>query len=129
MSKVIENTEGFINQLCEKDSINNDNSFYHIATKISAMWLATRTSIFTVSVQRAKYDNIALQCKYEKKLKMADLKSPPENQLKRHVPVWVTATLLIKWKVNLGNFRIGSETGTPWIDIKILEQIFNYISN
>ena len=113
----------------ETDSINNDNSFYHIATKISAMWLAARTSIFTVSVQRAQYDNIALQWKYEKKLKMADLQSPPENQLKRHAPVWVTATLLIKWKVNLGNFRVGSETGTPWIDIKILEQIFNYISN
>ena len=41
---------------------------YHIATKKCAIRLATRTSIFAVSVQGAKYDNIALQCKYEKKI-------------------------------------------------------------
>ena len=29
---------------------------YHIATKISAIWLATRMSIFTVSVQGAQYE-------------------------------------------------------------------------
>ena len=41
---------------------------YHIATKISSIWLTTRTSIFTVSVQGAQYDNIAVQCKYEKEI-------------------------------------------------------------
>ena len=98
--------------------------YYHIATKISAIWLATRNLIFTVSVQGAQYDNIALQGKYEKKFKMADWQSPPENQLKRHVLVWVTAALLIKWKVNLGNFPTNSETGPPqqthqlWINVE-----------
>ena len=59
-----------------------------------------------------------------KKFKMADWQSPPENQLKRHVLVWVTAALLIKWKVNLGNFPANSETGTPqqthqrWINVE-----------
>ena len=38
---------------------------YRIATKISEIWLAMRTSIFAVSVQGAQYDNIA-QCKDEK---------------------------------------------------------------
>ena len=41
--------------------------FYHIATKISALWLATRKSICAVSVQGARCDNIALQYKYDKK--------------------------------------------------------------
>ena len=59
-----------------------------------------------------------------KKFKMADWQSPPENQLKRHVLVWVTAALLIKWKVNLGTFPTNSETGTPqqthqlWINVE-----------
>ena len=35
-----------------------------------------------------------------KKFKMDDSQSPPENQLKRHVLVRVTATLFL-WKVNL----------------------------
>ena len=45
-----------------------DKGAYHIATKISAIWLATMTSIFAVSAQGAQYENIALQCKYEKKI-------------------------------------------------------------
>ena len=97
---------------------------YHIATKISAIWLAARTSIIAVSVEGAQYDNIALQCKYEKKFKMADSQSSPENQQKRHVLVWVTATLLIKWKVNLRTFHADSETGTPCIDMKTFELNF-----
>ena len=46
---------------------------------------------------------IILHCSanMRKKFKMSDSQSPPENQLKRHVLVWVTATLLIRWKVNL----------------------------
>ena len=52
---------------------------------------------------------------------MADLQSLAENELKRNVLIWVTATLLIKWKVNLGNFPVDSETGTPCIDIKTFE--------
>ena len=55
---------------------------------------------------------------------MADSQSPPENQLKQHVLVWVNATLLIKWKVNLGNFPADFETGTPCIDIKSFELNF-----
>ena len=85
---------------------------------MSAIWLTTSTLIFTVSVQRTQYNNIALQCKYEKKFKMTDFQSAPESQLKRHVLIWVRATLLIKWKVNLGNFPAESETGTPFIDIE-----------
>ena len=42
--------------------------YYHIATKISSIYLPTRTPIFAVSVQWPRYDNIALQCKYEKKI-------------------------------------------------------------
>ena len=44
-----------------------NNLLYHIATKISAIWFAMRTSIFAVSMRGAQYDNIALQGKYEKK--------------------------------------------------------------
>ena len=55
---------------------------------------------------------------WEKKFKMADSQSPPGYELKLLVLVWVTAALLIKWEVNLGNFSTGSETGTPCIDIK-----------
>ena len=54
---------------------------------------------------------------------MADSQSPPENQLKRDVLVWVTS-LLIKWKVNLGNFPADFEAGTPCIDIKTFELNF-----
>ena len=45
-----------------------NNLLYHIATKISAIWFAMRTSIFAVSMRGAQYDNIALQGKYEKKI-------------------------------------------------------------
>ena len=59
-----------------------------------------------------------------KKFEMAYSQSPPENLLKRHVLVWVTSTVLIKWKVNLKNFLSGSGTGTPCIDIKTFELNF-----
>ena len=58
-----------------------------------------------------------------KKLKMADSQSPPEIDWK-NVLVWVIALLLIKWKVSLGNFPAGSETGSPCIDIKTFELNF-----
>ena len=60
-----------------------------------------------------------------KNSKPADSQSPPENQLKRHVFVGSTVTLLIKWKVNLGNFPADSEIRTPCIDIKTFELISN----
>ena len=59
-----------------------------------------------------------------KKYKMADSQSPTENQLKQHVLIWVTATLWIKWKVNLENFLVDSETGTRCIYIKTFELNF-----
>ena len=59
-----------------------------------------------------------------KKFEMADTKGPPESQLKRHILVWATATHLMKWKVNLGNFSADSETETPFIDIKTFELSF-----
>ena len=54
---------------------------------------------------------------WEKNSKMADSQGLPENQLKRHVLVWVTATFLIKWKVDLGNLPADSETITHCIDL------------
>ena len=45
-------------------------------TKISAIWLAKRSSIFAASVQGAQYDSIALQCKYEKNIQNAWLTKP-----------------------------------------------------
>ena len=53
-------------------------SFYHIATKISAIWLAMRASIFAVSAQGAQYDRIALQSEYEEKIQN-DLFTKPVN--------------------------------------------------
>ena len=55
---------------------------------------------------------------------MADSQSPLENQLNQNGLVWVTATLLIKWKVKLVNFPAESETETPCIDIKTFELNF-----
>ena len=71
-------------------------------------------------MQGAQHDNIPLQWKF----KMADLQILPENQLKPHVLVLVTAVLSIKWKVNLGNFSGDPETGTPSISIKTFELNF-----
>ena len=101
--------------------IYNNNNIY---TKISAIWFATSTSIFAVSMQGAQYDNIPLQCKFEKKIKIADSQSLPENQLKQLVLAWTMATLLIKWKEDLGSFSAASETGTSCIDIKTFELNF-----
>ena len=73
-----------------------DKGAYHIATKISAIWLATMTSIFAVSAKERNMIILHCSANMRKKFKMAYLQRPPENQLKRHVLVWVTATLLIK---------------------------------
>ena len=97
---------------------------YHIPTKTSTISSATRTTTFVESVQGVQYDNIALQCKYEKKIQRAHSQSSQENQLKQLVLVWITATLLIKWKLNLRNLPVDSETGTPCIDIKTFELNF-----
>ena len=67
----------------------------------------------------------AVQIK-EKIFKMGDSQSPPENQLKRHVLVWVTATLSIKWKVNLGNLPADSEAGTLCIGIQTFKLNFQW---
>ena len=52
----------------------------------------------------------------EKKFKTANSQSPPENQLKRHVLVWVITTLLIKWKVNFREFpcRLWGRNSLHW---------------
>ena len=104
---------------------------YHIATKISTTCLATRMSIFAISVQRHNKTTLHI-CKYavqvwEKKFKMADSQSQPENKLKRHVLVWVKVALLINRKVNLGNFPADSDTRPPCINIKTFE--LNFQSN
>ena len=95
---------------------------YDIATKIFAIWLATRTSIFAASV-------LHCSANMRKKFKITDSQRQPENQLKQHVLVWATATLLIRWKLNSVNLSANSETGTPCIDIKTFELNFQLNSS
>ena len=59
-----------------------------------------------------------------KKIKIADSQSLPDNQLKQLFLAWTMATLLIKWKEDLGSFSAASETGTSCIDIKTFELNF-----